>query len=136
MDASMATAADSNKVAIVGDPRPPMMDGKSAFAVSGPATGLAKFSIPLPDPLAMTTEEPPIEPVSRIAAPAEAARRDRAVTADPAPQVLLPFANDMRRCHRLDRRHTENPSPTRKMAHIGVFRSIPKIPPHNMHYRV
>jgi hypothetical protein len=129
MDASMATAADSNKVAIVGDSRPPMMDGKSAFAVSGPATGLAETSIPLPDPLAMATEEPPIEPVSRIAAPAEATRRDRAVATDPAPQVLLPLANDRRRCHRLDRSHTENLPPTRKMAHVGVLQSIPKNTP-------
>jgi hypothetical protein len=70
MDASMATAADSNKVAILRDAGPTMMDGKSALAARWTTTHLTEVAIPYPDPFAMTAEEPPIEPVSRVTAPA------------------------------------------------------------------
>jgi hypothetical protein len=59
--AGMATAADSNKVAILGDTWAPMMDGKRAPAAPGPAARLVKAAIPYPDPLAIAAEEPPIE---------------------------------------------------------------------------
>lgn len=85
MDANMATAADSNKVAVLGNSRTPMMDGKSAPPAPGLATSLAKATIPNPDPFAMAAEEPPIEPMSRVAAPAEAARSHGTIPADPTP---------------------------------------------------
>jgi hypothetical protein len=81
MDAGMATATYRNKVAVVGDTRLPMMDGKRALAGPGTSAGLAKAAVPYPDPFAMATEEPSIEPVPCVAALAEAPRRYRAVPA-------------------------------------------------------
>jgi hypothetical protein len=109
VDAGMATAADSNKVAILGDPRPPMMDGKGALAASWTAARLAKAAVPHPDPFAMAAKEATVEPVSGVAAPAEATRRDRPVPADPTPEVPLPLARGRRLRHRLNRRHPRTP---------------------------
>jgi hypothetical protein len=100
---------DSKKVAILGNPRPPMMDGKRPLAAPGPVTRLAEATVPYPDPFAMATEEAPIEPVSSVAAPAEATRRDRPVPADPTPQVPLPLTRGWRLRHRLSRRHPRTP---------------------------
>ena len=104
----MATAADSNKVAVLGNSRTPMMDGKSAPPALGLATSLAEAAIPYPDPFAMAAEEPPIEPMSRVAAPAEALCRHRTVPADATPQVPLPLASGDRFMFRylLNARHT------------------------------
>jgi hypothetical protein len=122
VDAGMATAADSNKVAILGDPRPPMMDGQRAPAAPWTAAGLAEAAIPDPHPFAMAAEEAAIEPVSSVAAPAEAPRGHGTIPADATPQVLLPLP---RFCHRLDRRHTPRSFPAacniRNSAFFGVY---------------
>ena len=96
MDAGVATAADSNKVAAVGVTWPPMMDRKRVPVAPRPATHLAEAAIPHPDAFAMAAEEPPIEPVSRVAAPAEAPGRNRTVPADATPEVALPLASGFR----------------------------------------
>ena len=85
MDASMATAADSNKVAILRDARPTMMDGKSALAAPWTTTDLAEAAISYPDPLTMAAEQAPIEPVPRVAPSAEAAGSHGTIPADPTP---------------------------------------------------
>jgi len=85
------------------------MDRKRAPAAPGPATRLAEATVPYPDPFAMAAEEAPIEPVSGVAAPAEATRRDRPVPADQTPEVPLPLARGRRLRHRLNRRHPRTP---------------------------
>ena len=106
MDASMATAADSNKVAILRDARPTMMDGKSALAARWPTTHLTEVAIPYPDSLTMPAEEATIKPVPRVAAPAESPRRNRTLPADPTPQVPLSLSSGHKFRYLLTGHHT------------------------------
>jgi hypothetical protein len=71
VDAGMTPAADSNKVAVLGDSRPPMMDRERPRAATRMAAGLAEPAVPFPDPFPPAAEEAPIEPMSRVAATAE-----------------------------------------------------------------
>lgn len=106
MNASMATTADSNKVAILRDARPTMMDGKRAFAAPWTTTHLTEAPIPYPDPFTMAGEEAPIKPVPRVAAPAESPRRNRTFSADPTPQVPLSLSRGHKFRYLLTGRHT------------------------------
>jgi hypothetical protein len=59
----------------------------------------------------MAAEKSPIEPMSRIAAPAEAPRGDGTIPADPTLQVPLPLTSDSRFRYRLDDSHTPRSYP-------------------------
>jgi hypothetical protein len=108
MDTGMAATADSNKVAVLGDARPPMMDRQRPLPAPRTTTRLAEVAIARPHPFAMSAEEPSIEPLTRVAAAAEAARRDQPIPTDPTPQVPLPRASRGRFSSRylLNARHT------------------------------